>query len=348
MQVETPEKGSPVAKILPDKEIRKLLATVVLKADESRINPNGIEIRLGDRVHFQSTDEEKGLGPGMFLKVLPGESVIISSLEAFDFRREAIRKIYPGCDLMAMITPTTTMMREGILQASTKVDSGWEGMLNWGLRNSSVRDFVIGYGEPIFKLTFFLLEEGETPEALYGSRSDDRYQSTRGIAHSTRTIPANIPKKMFVGSTVEALDPVRQLREAGYPFNHISTELVDLHGKFEIVSKDVALLRDTIDDEASKLSDKIDSSEKTVLEWVEHLFDRKFLTIAGAVVGCATVMFGILTFLRTHGITGAALGWVALIAGLGILLVVYLVTTRHHIYHGPEAKKATGQRSTHP
>src|SRR5438094_3044465 len=106
------EKKEPVmARILPDREIRKLLGSVILDADEKRINPNGIEIRLGKHVLFQSTDEEKELGPGMFLKVGPGESVTISSYETFDFTREVIHKIFPDSDLMALITPTTTMMR---------------------------------------------------------------------------------------------------------------------------------------------------------------------------------------------------------------------------------------------
>ena len=61
-------------------------------------------------------NEEKELGADMFLKVLPGESVTISSFEQFDFTKEAIGKVFPGCDLMALITPTTTMMREGIAQ----------------------------------------------------------------------------------------------------------------------------------------------------------------------------------------------------------------------------------------
>src|ERR1039458_719799 len=158
------EERRPMAKILAERDIRKLLGTVILNADEARINPNGIEIRLGKTVLFQSTDEEKQLGPGMFLKMLPGESVTISSYEDFVFTREAIHKIFPGCDLMALITPTTTMMREGIIQSATKVDSGWSGTLNWGLRNSSIRNFLLGYGEPIFKLTIFLLEEGERSE----------------------------------------------------------------------------------------------------------------------------------------------------------------------------------------
>jgi len=281
-----------MAKILPDRDIHRLLGTVILNAEKDRINPNGIEIRLGKHVLFQSTDEERELAPGMYLKVLPGESVIISSFEDFVFTREAIHKVFPGCDLMALITPTTTMMREGIMQSTTKVDSGWSGTLNWGLCNSSIRDFILGYGEPIFKLTLFLLEAGEIPELPYGAREDDRYQNTQGIARSSRKIPASIQKKNLVGSSVDKLDPAKQLREAGYPFSHISTELTDLHGKFEVVSKDVLLLKDTIADEAKKLSEKVDDSRKTAIEKVEDLFDRKFIGAIGRIVACGCTMYG--------------------------------------------------------
>ena len=317
-----------MAKILPDSDIRKLIGTVILNGEGDRINPNGIEIRIGVHVLFHSTDEEKELGPGMFLKIRPGETVTISSYETFDFTREAIHKIFPGCDFMALITPTTTMMREGIMQSATKVDSGWKGTLNWGLRNSSVKDFILGYGEPIFKLTIFLLEQGEIPEIPYGEREEDKYQNAQGVVRSARKIPASISKKNLVTSSVEHLDPARQLREAGYPFDHISTELTELHGKFEIVSTDVVLLKETIANEAQKLSRKVDDSQKTVLEKVETLFDRKFLSIAGAIIGCLAVMFGVVTFLQSHGITGTALGAVALIGGLGILVVVYLIARR--------------------
>ncbi|MGA9624450.1 MAG: hypothetical protein WBQ65_08270 [Bryobacteraceae bacterium] len=317
-----------MAKILADKDIQKLLGTVILGADPVRINPNGIEIRLGKHVLFQSTDEEGELSPGMFLKVLPGESVMISSLERFDFTREPIGKIFPGCDLMALITPTTTMMREGIMQSATKVDSGWSGVLNWGLRNSSTRDFVLGYGEPIFKLTVFLLEEGEIPEIPYGLRDGDQYQNTEGIARSIRKIPASIPKKQLVGSSVERLDPQKQLREAGYPYNYISTELAELRGKWEVVSSDVVLLKDAIADGNKALSDKVETSQKTTLQQVEILFDRKFWSIAGTILGCLALMYGAVTFLQSHGVTGAALGWVSVIGGFGVLALVYLVVRR--------------------
>lgn len=329
MQEQTAER-SPMAKILPDRDIRKLLDTVILNADADRINPNGIEIRLGKHVLFQSTDEEKELGPGMYLKVLPGESVTISSYEDFVFTHDAIDKVFPGCDLMALITPTTTMMREGIAQSATKVDSGWSGTLNWGLRNSSIRDFVLGYGEPIFKLTLFLLEGGELPETLYGDRENDRYQNTQGIARSTRKIPANIPKKNQVGSSSEKLDPAKQLREAGYPFDHISTELTDLHGKFEVVSKDVLLLKDTIATEADKLSKKVDASQTAALDKAEHLFDKKILGAIGRIIACLSVMYGAVVFLQEQGLSNKALGAIAVVAGIGIWLLMNFLNGRKH------------------
>jgi deoxycytidine triphosphate deaminase len=327
MQAEI-EEGLCMPTILADHEVRKLLGTVIVNADEKRLNPNGIEIRLGSRVLFHSTDEEKELGPDTFLKVSPGETVTISSYETFHFTKEAIGKIFPGCDLMALVTPTTTMMREGIMQTTTKVDSGWYGNLNWGLRNSSVRDFILGYKEPIFKLTLFLLEGREIPEIPYGQRVGDRYQHTEGLARSARTIPASIPKSKIISSTVERIDPKKQLREAGYPFDHIGTELAELHGKFEVVSSDVALLKNTIAEQTNTLSGKVEQSQKTVLEKVESLFDRKFLNIAGGVIGVILMMYGGASFLQSHGITGTLLGWIALAAGLGCLVLVYILTKR--------------------
>jgi deoxycytidine triphosphate deaminase len=328
-----------MAKILADRDIRRILGTIIFNADEQRINPNGIEIRLGKHVSFQSTGEDKELGPGAFLRVRPGESVLISSYEEFHFTKEAIQRIFPNCDLMALITPTTTMMREGIMQAATKVDSGWDGYLNWGLRNSSIKDFILGFAEPIFKLTIFLLEGDEVPEIPYGQRNSDLYQGTQGIARSTRKVPVQIPKSKTIESSVERIDPTRQLQEAGYPFSHIGTELTNLHGKFEIVSKDVLLLKDQfqdqtreirskIEEESGRLSTKVDESQKAALKEVEHLFDRKFLSIAGAIVGCMAIMFGAVAFLQGHGVTGVALGWVWFVGGCGILLVVYLLARR--------------------
>jgi len=328
-----------MAKILADRDILKLLGNVLINADKKHINPNGIELRLGKFVRFHSTDEEKELGDGLFLKLNPGETVIISSLEQIDFRSNTVQKIFPDHTLMGFITPTTTIMREGISQVATKIDAGFRGNLNWGLRNGSTKELILQYGEPIFKLTIFLLDRDESPDIAYGERETDKYQDTKGIIRSARRIPVDIPKNKIVSSSFDKLDPKKQLREAGYPFDHIGTELTELHGKFEVVSKDVLLLKEQfetrtkelggkIQEETRALSNKIEESGKSILEKVEMLFDRKFMRIVGIIIGSIPVLFGGLTFLQEKKLEGNIISFIAFVLGVVILLLTYVLTRR--------------------
>lgn len=328
-----------MARILPDREIRRLIGTVLVDADPQLINPNGIELRLGKQVIFHSTTEEAALTPGQYLKVSPGESVAISSLELLNFKAETVTKVLPCKMLMGFITPTTTMMREGISQVSTKIDAGFRGNLNWGLRNGSTRDLIIQYGEPIFKLTIFELGEEEKPEISYGERPGDNYQDTDGIRRSTRKLPVDIPKAKVISSSFHRLDPKKQLKEAGYPFDHIGTELTTLHGKFELVSSDVRMMRDEfskrtnelstkIQTETSTLSGKLEEDRKNTIDKVEILFDRKFLRIVGIIVGAIPIMYGGLNFLKGTGLGGETISFIAMLVGILMILLSYACTKR--------------------
>ena len=328
-----------MAKILADKEIRKLIGSILINADESKVNPNGVELRLGKHVLFHSTGEEKELGPDLFLKVSPGETVSIASMEQIDFKTSKVQEIFPGCMLMGLITPTTTMMREGISQVATKIDAGFRGNLNWGLRNGSTKDLIVQYGESIFKLTLFLLEGDEAPEMPYGERTADHYQDAQGIVRSARRLPADIPKSKVISSSLEKLDPKLQLREAGYPFNHIGTELTELHGKFELVSTDVRFLKDQferrtnelsskIEAETRTLSDKLEESKETLLQRVEALFNRKFGGVIGAIVGSLSILYGGVTYLQGTTFGGSAVAFIATVIGIAILLVTYVLIRR--------------------
>ena len=325
-----------MAKILADKDIRKLIGTVIVEGDEALLNPNGIELRLGKHILFHSTREEKELSSGTFLKVHPGESVSISSMETIDFNSATVEKVMPDSMLMGLITPTTTMMREGISQVATKIDAGFRGVLNWGLRNGSTRDLILQFSEPIFKLTIFALDKDESPELEYGGRSGDSYQNVEGIRRSTRTIPVDIPKSKLISSSFGKLDPKKQLREAGYPFDHIGTELATLHGKFEIVSTEVRLMKDEFKRQASELSAKIGSETETlsgkiedirnnVLDKVELLFDRKFLRISGVILGVIPIMYGGVTFLQGTTLGGNVVALITVIIGFAIVLITYFM-----------------------
>jgi len=317
-----------MAKILPDYEVKKLLGSVLIDADEKYINPNGIELRLGKQVRFYSTGETKKLGTGFFLKVKPGENVIISSLEKLDFTEETVQNIYPNKMLMALVTPTTTMMREGISHAATKVDAGFRGNLNWGFRNGSTKEFTIQYGEPIFKLTLFLLEKDESPDVPYGEGETHTYQDTDGIKTSTRRIPADIPENKLISSSFGKIDPKKELREAGYPFNHIGRELVELHGKFETVSSDVRFLSTKIEQETQVISKRLNGLPGAILEKVEVLFQKKFLWAAAALVAAISVMLPIWNFLQAKNLSASLLVSIGIATSIVVLAITYIITQR--------------------
>lgn len=324
-----------MAKILPDNEVKKLVGSVIVDAEAKLINPNGIELRLGNQVLFHSTSEMKDLKPETFLKVMPGESITIASLEKIDFRRETVEKLYPESSLMALITPTTTMMREGITQAATKVDAGFYGNLNWGLRNSSIKPFILRYGEPIFKLTFFILDKEESPSVLYGERDHDYYNATVGIKRSSRMIPADIPIENIISSSMSRLDPKKQLKEAGYPFDHIGTELMELHGKFEIVSADVRMMKDEFHNRVEDLSKKIesisgtitgkiDTIEKSLVDKVELIIQKKIFLIAGLIAGSIPIVWGAFDCLKNSGINSGIISSITVLFGI-IVMIITLV-----------------------
>jgi deoxycytidine triphosphate deaminase len=306
-----------MATVLSDRDIKRLIGLVLKDAQSNLINPNGIELRLGGRARFISTGEECEIPVGSFLQIRPGESVVIASLESLDFSRETVSQIFPDSILMALITPTTTMMREGAMNVATKVDAGFVGQLNWGLRNNSYKDLILQHGESIFKLTLLLLQGDEIPEKVYGDRDGDKYQNTEGIKLSGRRLPADIPKSKLVGSSITKLDPKKQLREAGYPFDHISSELIQLDGKFEMVSRDVA-----------SLTEKIDETRHWIVDHVENLFSKKFSWLVGSVIGGIALLYGVLGFLKNQKVSDSLLVVIAGVAGIIILVGTTILSKR--------------------
>jgi hypothetical protein len=253
---------------------------------------------------------------------------MVNSLETLDFSRETVQKHYPGCMLMAWITPTTTMVREGIIQAATKVDAGFRGQLNWGFRNSSFKDLVLQNGESIFKLTLELLEDNEVPETAYGERETDKYQDTSGVLVSRRKIFADTPKDKTICSSFDKIDPKQQLREAGPPFNYVGSELVALQGKFEIVDRNFSELSKKIDTETSSVVGKIEELKKWTVEQVDHIFSKKFGMVVGTLIGGVSVLYGALQFVKGFSPSPAFLIAVTVFAGVVIILISFIVTHR--------------------
>ncbi len=239
------------------------------------------------------------------------------------------------------------MMREGFLFASTKVDAGYRGNLNWGIRNSSIKVVRLKQGERIFKLTFMELGKEEKPDKYYGEHQQDHYQNTKGIKPSARTLPVDIPERMLVRRSQRKVDPMKQLTQAGYPFNHIGTELIELQGKFEIVSKDVALVKNGFENLQRVIGEKIEhetgSLNKTISEAVHEIdgkiratfaeqfglyFDQRMLRVYGVVFGVFTAALGLYKVVVQSTPSGVQ-GYVLFILGVLVLLGTVLLTRSH-------------------
>lgn len=218
------------------------------------------------------------------------------------------------------------MMREGATNVSTKVDAGFVGQLNWGLRNNSYKDLVLQHGESIFKLTLLLLKGDEVPEVVYGDREGDKYQHTEGIKLSGRRLPVDIPKSKLVGSSIAKLDPKKQLRDAGYPFDHIGSELIQLDGKFEMVSRDVASLTEKIEGETKSVVAKIEETKAWVAEHVENLFSKKFIWLVGSLLGGVAVLYAILGYLKTLAFRDSTLVTIVAVGGVFVLVASTLLS----------------------
>lgn len=314
-----------MAKILPDSKIENLIGTVLLEADPELIRSNSIKLRLGNEIKFLSTDETFDIPEGCFVRIHPGESVIIKSFETIDFTPETVKKHYDEGGLYGLISPTTTMMREGISQVTTIVDAGFKGELNWGLHNGSAKPFTLQHGEPIYKLTIFALEEGEVPEKFYGERASDSYQNQQGITESVRQLPVNIPDNKVITSSFDKIDATKQLKEAGHPFNYIGSELDRLQGRFEILEERVGGLGSKIGEETQMLATKIEESESSLKSHVDLVFTKKTYKAAGVIVGAIIAMCSIAVFLCDWGVEKQSLAVLALFVGIVIILLAMII-----------------------
>lgn len=173
-----------MATILNDEELKKLIGSVIIDGDKSSIRPNSYILRLGAEGEFLNVGKVFTLGQAKKgLKIPPGHAVALTAHEGIDFSRETVRSIYPDHDLHAFISPTTDLSREGLVAATTQVDAGHCGTLNWTVTNTSNEERRFTFNERVFRLTIFKLEPGETPIKPY----DGDYQNQKGYV---RTIPA--------------------------------------------------------------------------------------------------------------------------------------------------------------
>lgn len=279
-----------MAKILSDRDLQKLLGESIIGADSSCLRPNSYILRLGSKGEFINTEKKfeiSELGRKRGIKLQPGHAIGITSLETIDFRPETVEGIYPGCNLHGILSPTTDLSREGIMAATTQIDAGYRGTLNWTMTNNSNKETQFLYGEKIYRLTIFLLEEGEKPEKLYAGD----YQEKIGYIRSQRKGAPQGMRETEWEHAFKKDGPEEKIDEiinaGGYPWNIIGPKLKEIGQKFETVSKEYADIRDSvskIEVQIGKISNEIPDKVRGILRDESENERSKLLSRAGLIL----------------------------------------------------------------
>jgi deoxycytidine triphosphate deaminase len=327
-----------MATILNDTELKKLIGTVIIDGDTSSIRPNSYILRLGGEGEFLTGGKVFALGKAKKgIRIPPGHSVAVTALETIDFRSATVQEIYPGCALHGLVSPTTDLSREGIVAATTQVDAGYNGTLNWTITNTSNEERRFLQGERLYRLTILKLEAGEVPLKFY----DGDYQSQKGYLRSRRKgPPVGMRESEWEDSVVEGgpealLD---NLMKSGYPWHVLGQKLKTIDQQFKIVSEEYGAIHDTLErltKEVDGLNERQGESSRALPQAIgaalkeesASLQNRWLLASGSLLLGLLGLIVSFtsnqraLEFLKANG------GWIGVVLVL-IGVVSIIVTTR--------------------
>lgn len=265
-----------MATILSDKELLKLLGTVIVDGDSSFIRPNSYVLRLGETGEFLNANKEFELGGRKKgIKISPGHSVALTAFETIDFRRETLSKIFPENDLHAIISPTTDLSREGIVAPSTHIDSGYYGTLNWTITNTSSEERRFLFKEKLFRMVVFKLEKDERPEKLY----EGDYQGETGYIRSQRKgAPVGMKETEWEDALVEGGPEalLENLVKSGYPWHVLGHKLKEIDQQLKMVSDEYGEIHETL----KGLSGKMNSLDEKYNNFSQQLSNTITETLA--------------------------------------------------------------------
>lgn len=321
-----------MAQILCDVEIKKLLNSVIAGGDADSVRPNSYVLRLGSQGEFLNTEKEFELGKTKKgLRVPPGHSVGLTSLETLDFSRETVHKHFPKCDLYGVLSPTTDLSREGIVAPSTHVDAGYRGTINWTITNTSSGERKFMYGEKLFRLTIFRLSEGENPETVYAGD----YQAATGYVRSRRSgAPVGMKDSEWEeahtkGGPEDLLD---DLIRSGYPWHALGQRLKMIDQELKTVTNEYGDIHDAISKITTdingireKQSDTSDTVRKVLREEVTSI-QANWLLGAGSIMALGAGLVLAVTANQTvYGVVkeySVILGLVLVFCSIGALVFV--------------------------
>ncbi|MBI2355599.1 MAG: 2'-deoxycytidine 5'-triphosphate deaminase [Candidatus Doudnabacteria bacterium] len=171
--------------------------------DEFQLQPNSIDLRIGASFYIPEswhlTDRGREafdpdylvksmnkehlklvkIKPGQFFEILPGESVLVSSLEKVELN---------SGELMAVLYPRSSMVRRGFIIQGGVVDVMYKGHLVIPVMNASNHNLKLFVGERAYQLLFHKIDSELTSEsALKHGVASAKYADATAFNLEART-----------------------------------------------------------------------------------------------------------------------------------------------------------------
>lgn len=325
-----------MAVILSDQEIVKLIGKAIIDGDPSLIRPNSYILRLGKFGEFLNANKEFELGKGKKgIRIPPGHSIALTAFETIDFRRETLAEIYPDTDLHAILSPTTDLSREGLVAASTHVDSGYFGTLNWTITNTSNEERRFLFKEKLFRMVIFKLETDERPVNLY----EGDYQGETGYVRSQRKgAPVGMKDHEWEDALVEGgpemlLD---NLIKSGYPWHIFGQKLRAIDNELKSVSEEYDRIHNSLEGVSAKIN-KLDEKysnfsqqlNNTIIETLtkeaNSLQNKWLINAFGIILGLIAVTLPVVSNEKIYKYVTNNAAWIGLLMLIASIILFYIV-----------------------
>lgn len=136
------------------------------------LGPAGYDIRLGliDRKAPAGSPNDNGIGNLTSWNVMPGEFILLASLEWMRIPHDVVGKV---CD-------KSTLARQGLALQNTVLEPGWEGYITLELSNHGDKPIQIRVGQPIAQVVFHLMDR-HTGQPYKGKYQNQSQQPTQAI-----------------------------------------------------------------------------------------------------------------------------------------------------------------------
>lgn len=164
--------------VLTDTDLRQIISSEETINDASKLHiypfaedsltPVGYDVRVGYRCTSTIRGETIELKPGDKIKILPGDTCLITTLETVDMPKDR--------SLSGIIVSRVTMVSKGLSHISTSIDPDWFGQLMIVVHNHANSAVEIEVGSRLCTVVFLCNRSASTKSCGTFPGRDDIYR----------------------------------------------------------------------------------------------------------------------------------------------------------------------------